>query len=349
MKKQILVIGLLIVLILTSSLAQARNRRVRTRRIWIPYQSVQVQKQTDQKPVQDVVQPEPEQVQENVKPEPEQVQENVKPEPEQVQENVKPEPEQVQENVQPEFGSVRAIVQVKEKLQSNEFKVNVSVDHANRIYEEDDLMTVTVESTRSGYLYLFYKDASGNATVLFPNKYHQDNYIEADKKLLIPDNMMFFKLRTAPPFGQEVLQAVVTLKPIDLNSIINFKNDQVFNQLYTREINVVEQKFNQDRDSENKFVESLIGITTYPKGQTPQAKTEQKPSLEKNDDNGKMETIDEVPPAPGDEEFVQKQEQKEKPGMKEKPGKKPGKKAGKKSNKKEKAEKKEKSKQKQDK
>lgn len=295
MKKQILTIGLIIVLVLTSSFAQARNRRIRVRRFWNPYQQGQVQKQTEPKQIQDVI----------------------KPEPEQVPEDAKPEPEQVLEEVQPEYQSVRAIVQVKQKLQSAEFKVNVSVDHENHIYEEDDLMTVTVESTRTGYLYLFYKDASGNVTVLFPNKYHQDNYIEANQKLVIPDNMMFFKLRTAAPFGQEVLQAVVMLKPIGLNSIINFQNDQVFNQLYAKDLIAVEQKFNQDRDSENKIVESLIGITTYPKGQTPQTKTEEEPSLEKTDDKGKMETIDEVPPAPGDEEFVQNEEQEEKPIVKE--------------------------------
>ncbi|MBR6435675.1 MAG: DUF4384 domain-containing protein, partial [Thermoguttaceae bacterium] len=190
MKKQIVTIGLIVVLVLTSTVAQAR--RFRPRRFGVPCRQSAVQKQTK----------------------PEQVQEDVSTETTPVQEDVANESTQVQQTIIDQ-GSVRSIIRVVDPIQTQEFAVKTSVDHENHIYKEGEFMTVTVESTRSGRLYLFYKDAGGNVTVLFPNKFHQDNQIEANTPLVIPDDAMAFQLQTQPPFGQEVLQAVVTLKPID--------------------------------------------------------------------------------------------------------------------------------------
>jgi len=57
------------------------------------------------------------------------------------------------------------------------FLVRVSVDRADATYQQGELMQVSVESERSGYLYLLYKQADGGNKCLFPNRYDQNNYI----------------------------------------------------------------------------------------------------------------------------------------------------------------------------
>ncbi len=94
------------------------------------------------------------------------------------------------------------------------FLVRVNLDRPDGIYEEGQLMEVSVESEKSGYLYLLYKQADGSEKCLFPNQYDSDNSITAGRKITLPTASTRFRLRIAPPLGDELLVALVTLKPL---------------------------------------------------------------------------------------------------------------------------------------
>lgn len=94
------------------------------------------------------------------------------------------------------------------------FVVRVDVDHPDRIYRGGEAIQLSVRSERDGYLYLFYCDASQHVSCLFPNRAQQDNRIAAGQVLIIPAPDSRFKLRVGPPYGREVLKAVVTTKPL---------------------------------------------------------------------------------------------------------------------------------------
>jgi hypothetical protein len=94
------------------------------------------------------------------------------------------------------------------------FLVRVEVNHPDRVYHEGDAIQVSVRSERAGHLYLFYCDAGRQVTCLFPNKVQSDNDIPANETVRIPDASARFRLRVAPPFGNEVLKAVVTSEPL---------------------------------------------------------------------------------------------------------------------------------------
>jgi uncharacterized caspase-like protein len=94
------------------------------------------------------------------------------------------------------------------------FLVRVEVNHPDRVYRAGEMIEVSVRSEREGYLYLFYCDAGGQVTCLFPNRVQSDNCVPANEDLVVPDASAGFRLRVAPPFGSEVLQAVVTTEPL---------------------------------------------------------------------------------------------------------------------------------------
>ncbi|MDR1384578.1 MAG: caspase family protein, partial [Planctomycetaceae bacterium] len=94
------------------------------------------------------------------------------------------------------------------------FAVRVNVNHADRIYAKDDLLQATVESSEDGYLYLLYRDASGNVSVLFPNKFQKDNFIRKNNAAVVPATESNFKIRIDAPFGEEMLKAVISQKPL---------------------------------------------------------------------------------------------------------------------------------------
>jgi len=94
------------------------------------------------------------------------------------------------------------------------FLVRVSVDRQDATYEQGELMEVSVESERRGYLYLLYRQADGGVKCLFPNQYDRDNRISGGHKITLPTSMSRFRLRIAPPLGDELLIALVTRQPL---------------------------------------------------------------------------------------------------------------------------------------
>ncbi len=99
------------------------------------------------------------------------------------------------------------------------FSVRVDVDRRDRCYEENDLLTVHVKTSREGYLYLIHVSEMGKETLLIPSEFQRDNRIVPNKTVLYPDPDADFQFRVTPPFGRERIKAIVTdrkLKSVDL-------------------------------------------------------------------------------------------------------------------------------------
>jgi len=103
------------------------------------------------------------------------------------------------------------------------FVVHLDVDHPDRIYRgapagpdgKGEVMHVKVKSSKAGYLYLIYQPADGSVHCLFPNQVQRDNKIPAGKDIVVPHPDAKFRLRVGPPYGKELLKAVVTLVPLE--------------------------------------------------------------------------------------------------------------------------------------
>jgi hypothetical protein len=123
---------------------------------------------------------------------------------------------------EPSIGDPRAVVVEELRNDHPAFLVRVDVDQADRIYHGGETMRVNVVSAQSGYLYLLYCDAAGKVTCLFPNAFGQANHIEAMQPIEVPQPTRGngnFRLRIGPPYGQEVLKAIVSLEPMDTSAL----------------------------------------------------------------------------------------------------------------------------------
>ncbi|MFH1923630.1 MAG: DUF4384 domain-containing protein, partial [Planctomycetota bacterium] len=114
-----------------------------------------------------------------------------------------------------EPGDPRGVVVEEIRNDRPSFMVRVDVDHPDRTYRGGEEMRVRVVSERAGYLYLLYCDANREITCLFPFTADESNYIPAGRPIDIPQPGSRFRLRIAPPDGQEVLKAIVSLAPLD--------------------------------------------------------------------------------------------------------------------------------------
>ena len=120
----------------------------------------------------------------------------------------------IMENMLVEKGSRGIRVEQRVRNHSPSFVVRVDVDNSRRTYQDGELMKVNVVSEKGGYLYLLYRQADGKVVCLFPNKYQSNNRIQPKKKVIVPAGAHSFNLRVGAPFGEEVLLAVVSLKPL---------------------------------------------------------------------------------------------------------------------------------------
>jgi caspase domain-containing protein/uncharacterized protein DUF4384 len=98
------------------------------------------------------------------------------------------------------------------------FLVRVDVDHPDRVYQGGDELVVRVRSAQAGYLYLLYCDAANQVSCLFPNAFETDNRIAAEQEIIVPRPLdpgaKGFRIKIGPPFGEELLKAVVCTQPL---------------------------------------------------------------------------------------------------------------------------------------
>ena len=57
---------------------------------------------------------------------------------------------------------------------------------------------------------------NGNITVIFPNKFHKDNFIESGVTYQFPSPDYGFEFKVAGPAGLERIKAIVTLNKVSL-------------------------------------------------------------------------------------------------------------------------------------
>lgn len=88
------------------------------------------------------------------------------------------------------------------------FPVKVVADKST--YMPEDLMVASVVSERAGYLRLYYVDKSGDATLIFPNHFQQDNRITANQRVEVGGAAAPFQFRMKAPEGTEMLLAAVS-------------------------------------------------------------------------------------------------------------------------------------------
>jgi hypothetical protein len=96
--------------------------------------------------------------------------------------------------------------------------LTLSLTADKAFYKKDDIATFTVVASQDCYLTFLNVDRKGAATVIFPNKWQQDNRIRASMPVLIPgpDAQFDFHLRDR---GTETLIAICTEKNVTVDGI----------------------------------------------------------------------------------------------------------------------------------
>ena len=93
---------------------------------------------------------------------------------------------------------------------------NVRVWTNKEEYQIGEKIIFSVESKQNGYLTLLDVDPNGNINIIFPNKFHQENFIRAGETYSVPSKEYNFALDVRGPSGLERIKAIITLDDIAL-------------------------------------------------------------------------------------------------------------------------------------
>ncbi len=103
----------------------------------------------------------------------------------------------------------------------------VTVRTNGKSFKVGDPLVITCTVRKSGYVNVVTMQPGDTApTILFPNKFHPDNYVKAGKSVSIPASGDTFALTAAPPSGKALIAAFVT--PFKVNFYKQGYGDGVF-------------------------------------------------------------------------------------------------------------------------
>ena len=103
---------------------------------------------------------------------------------------------------------------VAAKSHKTSFTVEAWTD--KKEYEINEKIVFYVKSEKNGYLTMLDVGPNGNITVIFPNKFHRDNFVRAGVTYQVPSPNYGFEFDVQGPAGLERIKAIVTLNKVSL-------------------------------------------------------------------------------------------------------------------------------------
>lgn len=146
------------------------------------------------------------------------------------------------DNIKPESSSFKIKVWT-EKGDFHEGARDISIVPKAKNYRIGEKINLYFSSEKDCYLTLLNYGTSGTMTVLLPNGFSQDNFIQAGKTYAIPGEEHRFDYILSGPPGTERIKAIGTTSKINLMDM-KFNKDEVFkiSRAAARDISVVSKK-----------------------------------------------------------------------------------------------------------
>ena len=157
------------------------------------------------------------------------------------------------------------------------FEVRVEVDKRDHVYTDGELLQVWVTSSENGFLYLFYRDADANVKVLFPNEFNDNNYIRRGVRTPVTGPDAGFRIRIGPPFGHELLTAVVSTRELPFiggRDPRKFRIISVDDNAVNAFAEALEQEAREHGAATPDWAEHSINIITVPRGEPPRERSQ---------------------------------------------------------------------------
>ena len=89
-------------------------------------------------------------------------------------------------------------------------KMSTKLNRADGNYRPGESVTLTVETDRDSYIWVFDTGTSGRVHQLFPNRYAKDNFVRAGKPMILPAADAKYQFVASEPVGPELLTVIAS-------------------------------------------------------------------------------------------------------------------------------------------
>ena len=90
-----------------------------------------------------------------------------------------------------------------------DFDIELRTADGERLYREGDTVSFRVRSPKACHIAVICHQSDGTSVVLFPNKWHKDTLIPANKWVNVPGALKSgFEIEISEPFGSDVVQVI---------------------------------------------------------------------------------------------------------------------------------------------
>lgn len=91
----------------------------------------------------------------------------------------------------------------------HEIVLKLRTNDGERIYQEGDSVSFRVKADRDCHIAVICHQSDGTSIILFPNQWHKDTLIAADKTIEVPGAQKSgFEIEIGEPFGSDIVQVV---------------------------------------------------------------------------------------------------------------------------------------------
>ncbi len=98
-----------------------------------------------------------------------------------------------------------------------ELRIELWTTRADATYNIGEPITFEFRANHDCYVTLVDIGTSGEVTILFPNRWHEENFVRGGRSYRVPPKRASYKLEAAPPAGTEIVKIFATLARHDLS------------------------------------------------------------------------------------------------------------------------------------
>ncbi len=105
-------------------------------------------------------------------------------------------------------------------------KIDLAID--KHVYTEGDKMQVTLKAGQDCHVRLYYRDARGEISMIYPNRFEQNTRVRSNRTVSIPSPESDFDFVMGEPYGAEALLAVASPTPFTDENNDVWRDSQTF-------------------------------------------------------------------------------------------------------------------------
>ena len=176
------------------------------------------------------------------------------------------------QNVETSQQGIEEVCQKNLLKTKHEIALKLRTNDGERIYKEGDTVSFRLKADRNCHIAVICHQSDGTSVVLFPNQWHKDTLIQADKTIEVPGAQKSgFEIEIGEPFGSDVVQVVACTDENalhrEIKDMVSHTTDEdpyaaTTRGMFVKQANAAIQK---SQTGKTQWGEAHIIVSTYPK------------------------------------------------------------------------------------